>query len=162
MWYVYSLYSISTIRVQCENSIMCGLCPSGWMLTIVLCIYTRISMCYMNKYMRVTVYVCMILVHFLLTFSLLSEVLNAFAKHDYIFSLQHYADDSACAANAKDIMMFHLVSFRVGFERKKNYFFSHFPLYIVIFVGTISRLVFCSEHPLMWLLSSSSSFLFIS
>lgn len=95
----------------------------------------------MNKYMRVPVYVCMILVHFLLTCSRLSEVLNAFAKHDFIFSLQHYADDSACAANAKNITMFHLFSFRFGFE-KKNYFFSHFPLYIVIFVGTISRLVF--------------------
>lgn len=103
---------------------MCGLCPSGWMFTIVLCIYTCINV--LHEQVHACASIC---VHDPRSCSLLSEVLNAFAKHDYIFLLQHYADDSACAANAKDITMFHLFSCRFGFGKKKLFLQSFSALY---------------------------------
>lgn len=100
-----------------------------------------------KQYVCVSLSLC-VWVHgplFLFTFSRLREVLNAFAKHTHTHThasfrcSTHYADDSAYAANTKDISLLYLLSFW-------KLFLSHFLLYVAIFVAKHLLFVFFSAE----------------
>lgn len=114
---------------------MCGLCPSGWMLYVY-------AQCTSYMILSFACYCCCCCCRCRLQFFFscsiflsrclpLSVVLNAFTNHIHSHISKAKIYNSACAENVEAIS----VLSGCVFFLLQNYFLSHFPLYVAIFLS---------------------------